>query len=179
LLHPLISHIGLQPRDQDKGHAVISNVQHDYVLTSHHTPDGYLELCQPSLINKIVTACGLQDQSSTHQTPSTVILTADTLGPPREHSWNYRSIIGMSNYLASSTRPDIAFAVHQCARFTTAPCRVHELVIRCVLRYLKGTSTKGYILKPTSDRNLNCFIDADFAGLLLACCFRKFFTNNF
>jgi hypothetical protein len=87
--------------------AVISNLQRDFVLTSqgiveaylgidiHHTPDGYLELCRPGLINKIVTACGLQDQSSTHQSPSTVILTADPLGPLWEHSWNYRSIISM------------------------------------------------------------------------------------
>ena len=112
---------------------VVSDLQKDFVLTSQgsvgaypgidirHTSNGYLELCQPGHINKIITACGLQDQSSTHNTPSTMILTADATGPPREHQWNYRSIICMLNYLASSTRPDIAFAVHQCARFTTAP----------------------------------------------------------
>jgi hypothetical protein len=70
----------------------------------------------------------------------------------------------MLNYLASSTCPDIAFTVHQCARFTTAPRRVHELVVQRIVRYLKGTATKGYVLKPTSDCDLNCFMDADFAG---------------
>jgi hypothetical protein len=65
----------------------------------------FLELVQPGLINKIITACGLQDQSSQHNTAANMILTAD---------------IGMLNYLASSTRPDIAFAVHQCARFITS-----------------------------------------------------------
>jgi hypothetical protein len=155
---------------------VVSDLQKDFVLTSqgsvgaylgidiHRTSDGYLELCQPGLINKIIKACGLQDQSSTHNTPSTMILTADATGPCREHQWNYHSIIGMLNYLASSTRPDIAFAVHQCTRFTTAPCRVHELAVWRIVRYLKGTTTKGYILKPTSDLDLNCFVDADFAG---------------
>jgi hypothetical protein len=93
-----------------------------------------------------------------------MMLTADTSGPPHEHQWNYRSIIGMLNYLASSTRPDIAFAVHRCARFTTAPHHVHDLAIHCIVRYLKGTSTKGYILKPSSYQNLNCYVDADFSG---------------
>jgi hypothetical protein len=68
----------------------------------------------------------------------------------------------MLNYLASSTRPDIA--IHQCTRFSTNPRHVHELAIRRIVRYLKGTATKGLILKPTPIRNLACFVDADFAG---------------
>jgi hypothetical protein len=155
---------------------VLHALEKEFVLTSQgsvgaylgidiqRTTDGYLELTQTGLINKIITVCGLQDQSTEHHTPATMILTADPDGPPREHSWNYRSIIGMLNYLASSTRPDIAFAVHQCARFTTAPRRLHELGIRRIVRYLKATSTKGYILRPSSTHNLDCFVDADFAG---------------
>jgi hypothetical protein len=156
--------------------SIVTSLQKDFVLTSQgsvsaylgidirRTSDGFLELVQPGLINKIITACGLQDQSSQHNTPTNMILTADLTGPSREHSWNYRSIIGMLNYLASSTCPDIAFAVHQCARFTTSPRRVHELAIRRIVRYLKATSTHGYILKPSQFFNLDCFADANFAG---------------
>jgi hypothetical protein len=67
--------------------------------------------------------------------------------------------MGMLNYLASSTCPDIAFTVHQCARFTTAPQCIHELAIKRIVKYLKATSAKGCILKP-----LDCYVDADFAG---------------
>jgi hypothetical protein len=156
--------------------SILASLEKDFVLTSEgsvgaylgidirHTTDGFLELVQPGLINKIISACGLQDQSAEHLTPSTTILTSDLTGPPRDHTWNYRSIIGMLIYLATSTRPDIAFAVHQCARFTTNPRRVHELAIRRIVRYLKGTSTKGIIMKPSSLCNLDCFVDADFAG---------------
>ncbi len=91
---------------------------------------------------------------------------ADTTGPEREHTWNYRALIGMLTYLSTSTRPDIAFAVHQCARFSTNPKRIYEVAVRQIVRYLKGTQTKGYILRPSStNRNLDCFVDADFAGL--------------
>eukprot|EP00957_Ditylum_brightwellii_P021762 1641667-Ditylum_brightwellii.AAC.1 len=32
--------------------------------------------------------------------------------------WNYAPVVGMLMYLASNSRPEIPFAVHQCARFT-------------------------------------------------------------
>jgi hypothetical protein len=157
--------------------SLIASLQKDFVLTSEgsvgaflgidicRTSEGHLHLTQQGLIDKIITACGLQDQSAEHNIPANVILSADTAGPSREHSWNYRSVIGMLTYLASSTRPDIAFAVHQCARFSVAPRRLHELAVRRIVRYLKGTRDKGYILTPsTSPPNLDCFVDADFAG---------------
>jgi hypothetical protein len=155
---------------------VFTSLQKDFTLTLQgsvgaylgidirRTDDGHLELIQPGLIQKIIAACGLQDQSAEHSTPATTILTSDLAGPPREHSWNYRSIIGMLNYLANSTRPDIAFAVHQCARFTTSPRRIHELALRRIVRYLKATANKGYILRPSITRHLDCYVDAHFAG---------------
>jgi hypothetical protein len=156
--------------------SILASLEKDFVITSQgsvgtylridikHTLDGHLELVQSGLINKIISACGLQDQSAEHLTPATSILQADLNGPPRKHSWNYRSLIGMLNYLASSTCPDIAFAVHQCALFPTNPHRVHELAIWRIVRFLKGTSTKGIILRPSPLKNLDCFIDTNFAG---------------
>ena len=106
-------------------------------LTFVALPKAFLEVSQPGLINKIISACSLQDQSLEHNTPANMILSSDTSYPHREHNWNCRSIIGMWNYLASSTGPNIAFAGHQCARFTTTPSRLHELSMRCIVRYLK------------------------------------------
>ena len=42
-------------------------------------------------------------------------------------------------YLASNSRPDISFAVHQCARFTHTPKALHGEAILRICRYLKGT----------------------------------------
>jgi len=131
------------------------------------TSTGSLELNQPGLIEKIVKECGLDAESKRHNTPAvTKLLSKDSSGPQREHSWNYRMIVGMLTYLSMSSRPDIAFAVHQCARFSTSPMRIHEIAIRRICRYLQATATKGIILHPTlHHRNLDCFVDADFAGL--------------
>ena len=70
----------------------------------------------------------------------------------------------MLNYLAGSTRPDITFSTHQCARFCNDPKLLHETAMNRIGRYLLGTSDKGIILQPDRDKNIECFVDADFAG---------------
>ena len=74
-------------------------------------------------------------------------------------------MIGCLNYLANNTRPDIQFAVHQCARYTHAPKRTHTLVVKRIICYLLGTRTKGLILSPSKDVTLDMYADADFAGM--------------
>jgi hypothetical protein len=66
-------------------------------------------------------------------------------------------------YLEKSTRPDIAYAVHQCARFASDPKVEHAKAVRWIGRYLRGTRDKGIILKPL-EQSFECFVDSDFAG---------------
>jgi hypothetical protein len=85
-------------------------------------------------------------------------------GPPASGQVNYASVIGMLLYLGHS-RPDIAFATHQCACYTFAPKQLHEDALKRIGRYLKVTLTKGLILRPSDDLNIDCYPDANFAGL--------------
>jgi hypothetical protein len=71
----------------------------------------------------------------------------------------------MLMYLAANTRPDIAYAVHQAARQTHAPRASHYVAIKRILRYLKGTRTKGIYFKPDDSDRVDCYVDADFDGL--------------
>ena len=50
----------------------------------------------------------------------------------------YLSAIGALMYLASHTRPDIAFAVNLLARYSSCPTRRHWNDVKHILRYLKG-----------------------------------------
>ena len=84
--------------------------------------------------------------------------------PPRKQDWSYRSAIGMLNYLAASTRPDILCAVHSATRFLVNPKLIHEQAVKQICRYLKGTADKGIILKPDPARGIECFVDASFAS---------------
>ena len=92
------------------------------------------------------------------------MLHPDREGHARVEAWNYRSVLGKLNYLAQMTRPFISMAVHNCARYTTAPTYLHEQAVKCIGRYLSTTRTRGLIYRPTPTGNLDMYIDADFSG---------------
>ena len=52
---------------------------------------------------------------------------------------SYASIIGMNVYMASNTRPDISFDVHQCDRITRSTRVPHETDVKRVRWYLQVT----------------------------------------
>jgi len=125
-----------------------------------------ISMSQPGLIESVLADLNLlQDQTKHKDTPSVGILYPDRDGIQRQDSWNYRSVIGKLNYIAQNTRPDISFAVHQCARYSAAPTALHELAVKRIGRYLLATRDKGLILHPTHDFKLDMFVDADFAGM--------------
>ena len=74
-------------------------------------------------------------------------------------------VVGMLLYLAQNSRPDIAYAVHQCARFTHVPKQSHAVAVKRILRYLNSTKDKGMYIKPNKSLVIDCYVDADFAGL--------------
>jgi len=67
--------------------------------------------------------------------------------------------------LSSNTRPDIQFAVHQVARFSHDPKHSHGQAIKRIVHYLLATKTRGISFQPNLDAGLDCYVDADFAGL--------------
>ena len=106
------------------------------------------------------------EQCNTKATPCNVEpLGTDKTGQPCQEQWEYASVVGMLMYLCSNSRPDIQYAVHQCARFTHCPRRSHELAVLRICRYLQGTRDRGLRFKPTPELRLDCYVDADFAGL--------------
>ena len=79
--------------------------------------------------------------------------------------YNFASVVGMLQYLQGHSRPDITFAVSQVARYTHHPKRLHEFALERIGQYLKGTVNRGLILNPKESFEVDCFVDADFAGL--------------
>lgn len=126
---------------------------------------GTITLRQTGLIDKILKTCNMEN-CNTKATPCNVEpLGTDANGKRCEAEWDYASVVGMLMYLCSNSRPDIQFAVHQCARFTHSPRASHEQAILRICRYLKGTREQGMTFKPDPSMQLNCYVDADFAGL--------------
>ena len=135
------------------------------IIFTKNPTNGTLTLTQKGLIQKIVDATGMSD-SNYNWTPATqASLGIDPDGPPMNESWSYRSIVGMLLYLSTNTRPDIAFAVSQVARFSHNPKKSHASAVKTLVRYLHCTCKMGMIVKPTGNLNIDCYVDADFAGL--------------
>ena len=102
-----------------------------------------------------------------HSTPaaSSKLLTRHSDSEPSDNSFNYRSLIGKLNYLEKATRSDIAYAVHQCARFASDPKKEHGDTVRWLGRYLLlGTRDKCTIMQPMAGKDLEVFVDASFCG---------------
>ena len=118
------------------------------------------------MIERCIEAVGL-DNATTRDTPSRpgIPLVRDDEGEPALGDFNYASVVGMLMYLAGHTRPDIAYAVNCCARYMFNPKRSHEEAVKRIVRYLKATKDRGMIFDPTEDFALNCYPDADFAGM--------------
>ena len=87
--------------------------------------DGGFQFCQTGFIHKILEATGMEDCNGL-STPTKVEapLEKDVNGSEANRDWpnSYASVIGVMLYMASNTRPDISFAVHQCAQFTHNSC---------------------------------------------------------
>lgn len=129
--------------------------------------DGSIKLTQKGLIQRIIDALDI-DHLPPKQTPSKPgVLAADKDGDPANGTYSYASVIGMLGYLAPNSRPELTFAVSQCARFTHSPKRSHEEALERIGQYLKGTREDGLILRPTpmeSSFHTDIYVDADFAG---------------
>ncbi|KAG3012430.1 hypothetical protein PC121_g15203 [Phytophthora cactorum] len=63
--------------------------------------------------------------------------------PANGKAFPYRELVGSLMYLATCTRPDLAFAVGQLSRYVQCPTQQHIGAAKRVLRYLVGTKTQG------------------------------------
>ena len=89
-------------------------------VTFESSDEGYY-MSQTGLIDKVLKAVGMTDSRQKRTPASSTPLGTDAKGHGFQGDWDYARVVGMLLYLASNSRPDIQFAVHQCARFTHNP----------------------------------------------------------
>jgi len=77
----------------------------------------------------------------------------------------YRQAVGSLNHLAVSTRPDLAFSMSRLSRYLDNPSSEHEIALKRVFRYLKGTIGHGLTFQACENEPfVYGYSDADWAG---------------
>jgi hypothetical protein len=132
---------------------------------SENKDAGTITSTQKGLIKKIISATNMENCNPNWTPAATSALGMDPDGELMTEEWSYPSIVGMLLYLSTNTRPDIAFVVSQVARFSHSSKQYHASAVKQIFCYLSRTWDKGTIVKPTNTLQLDCYIDADFAGL--------------
>ena len=101
--------------------------------------NGVFQFCKTGLIHKVLEATGIE-HSNGLPTPTKVEapLGTDINGSEAKRDWpnSYASVIGVMLYLASNTRTDISFAVHQYDRSTHKTKASYETAVKSICRYL-------------------------------------------
>jgi hypothetical protein len=89
----------------------------------------------------------------------------DKDGAQMNGTFSYPSVLGMMGYIQANSRPDIAFAVLQCARFAHKMKRSHEQALEQIGQYLKGKMDQGLILRPQKfdggEFSTDVYVDAE------------------
>jgi hypothetical protein len=128
-----------------------------------------LTISQQSYLEKALSRLGAADLNAVAtpiDTNSQLVKAADNHEATPAEITRYQSIIGTLQYAANGTRPDIAHAVNQLARYSSNPDDTHFTALKRILRYVKGTT--GRVLTYTGTRLhqplLIGYSDADYAN---------------
>ena len=125
---------------------------------------------QDGLMKQIFKTAEWEDLSGNKTPARERPIGADLEGKIFKEDWDYASVMGMLMFLVN-TRPDIQFAVHQCAWSIHSTKNSHMLAVKRVIRYLNHTLEDGkdrgltFELGGNEIPKIECYVDADFAGL--------------
>ena len=155
-------------------HSIIGQLHTEFAMTDlgvlHHflgisvtrSSDG-LFLSQWQYALDLLQRAGMSECHSTTTPVDCKSKLSATDGPPVTDPSEYRSIAGALQYL-TLTRPDLAYAVQQVCLFMHDPQEPHLALVKCILRYVKGTLSSSLQIGIGPVDSLTAYSDADWAG---------------
>ena len=112
------------------------------------------------LIHKIINLIPGTDKASDKSTPKlNPHLYKNGEVQEIDNYFNYRSMIGFIKLLTKYTQPEAQSAVQQYRRFRFDPKHNKTQAVKRMIKFLKGTDTKGLILKPVSTNGAKFYVE--------------------
>jgi hypothetical protein len=81
-----------------------------------------------------------------------------------------RTLVGSLNWLSLSTRPDISTITNMCAKYMACPNKGHINQVKRIIRYLKGTKTKGISFSSKTNSKLEAFVKFPIPNKVVSLC---------
>ena len=69
-----------------------------------------------------------------------------------------QKIVGCLNWLSISTRPDISTITNMIAKYTVIPTKGHINAVKRVIKYLKGTKSKGILFSTAPTTKISAYV---------------------
>jgi hypothetical protein len=142
-------------RDLKEGRTVLS------LSIARDCKKGLLKVHQGPYVQKLLTRYKMEDCAPC-SVPLSLGVTMTKEGEAVSDEVPFGSLVGALTYLATCTRPDIAYVVGQLSRYMAAPTVEHWTIAKGVLRYLKGNPERGLLFG--SDNVVCGYAAANFAG---------------
>ena len=118
-------------------------------------PYGFIHMSQSYLTQQIINMIPGMNKTSDNPTPVVKPPLAKHKGSQsRKNDFNYKSVIGLLDFLTNSTRPEEQFTVNQCTRFSADTKLQNDQTVKRILKYLKGTSEQGLIINFNPEKGI-------------------------
>lgn len=133
----------------------------NYVGIDIEKKDGQIKIFQKNYAEKILQRFEM-DKAKEVKTPCILIEQHPDDKVDQNLQEKYREGVGTLLYLSNKTRPDISYQIGYCSRHQNIPNQNDWNNIKTILRYIKGTVSKG-ITYFKDDGVLRAYTDSSFA----------------
>ena len=145
------------------------NLQYLGVAISHDKSTSTVSVSQPAYVEKILEECGFDvtKGASTPMTPSYLNTFDDNYDSVNDTANDveqlyYMKLVGMLNYLAIYSRPDILFALSRVSQRSQKPTVKDLLAVKRIFRYIYSTKNKTLNFTKQKIFRVICQVDASY-----------------
>ena len=143
-----------------------NNLQYLGLSIVKNSSDNTIHVSQPAYIEKILQECNM-DLKSPCSTPmsSTADISehndkSDSKSNDPVDKLEYMRLVGMINYLAIYTRPDLLYSLSIVSQASNNPTQRDLLRVKRIFRYILQTKDKHLIFTQSTTMDVLCYVDA-------------------